>query len=96
MPRSKSRFISQTESKFVSLLNQLIVCFDGCEKKKTLFMASLSVKQRKERLVQQFELMIQDEQKNEVLKTKQKVLSGEMKTTPLKDVQAKLDRKYGL
>ena len=83
-------------------------------------MASLSVKQRKERLVQQFELMIQDEQKmshleqmfhsilgykdsalnddqkSEVLKTKQKVLSGEMKTTPLKEVQAKLDRKYGL
>ena len=83
-------------------------------------MDSLSVQQRKEKLVEQFELMIQDEQKmnhleqvfqsilgyqdsvlnkdqkREVLETKQKVLSGEMKTTPLKEVQAKLDTKYGL
>lgn len=80
---------------------------------------SLSIKQRREKLVQQFELMIQDEQrinhleqmfqgmlnsdslisddqKKEVLKTRQQVLSGEMKVTTWNDVKAKLDSKYGV
>lgn len=82
-------------------------------------MISSSVKQRREKLVQQFELMIQDEQKmnqfeqmfrgmlnstsllsddqkEEVLKTREQVRSGEMKTTPWNEVKTKLDSKYGV
>ena len=83
-------------------------------------MDAMNVKERREKLVLQFELIIQDEhnmdhleqmfqsilglndtllnedQKNEVLRTRQQVISGEMKTNPWNQVKSKLDAKYGL
>ena len=80
----------------------------------------MTVQERRKKLLEQFRMMIQDEQKmdqlesmfhemlnpdesklsenqkKEVLEIKDQVESGEMKTTPWKELRAKFDLKYGV